>query len=145
MTETQTELKDSNIDLKGSTVEFINELLDESFAKDDIYNFIAEHGEDDFVNYYEEYVNVGEEYCYEAVDAFIAAFGIECLSHFSDAYQGSYESEAYFAEEYVNEVECITIPSYIVVDWQATWDYNLRHDFVYEVCGTQGFVFNRNF
>jgi hypothetical protein len=138
MTETQTELK-------GSTVEFINELLEESYAKDDIYDFINEHGEDDFVNYYEEYVGFGEEYCYEAVDAFIAAFGIDCLSHFSDAYRGSWDSEAEFAEQFVDDIEGNVIPSYIVVDWEATWNYNLKYDFVYEVCGSQGFVFNRNF
>lgn len=137
MTATQTELK-------GSTLEFINELLEESYAQDDMYDFINEHGEDDFVKYYEEYVGFGEEYCYEAVDAFIAAFGIECLSHFSDAYRGSWDSEADFAEEFVNDVEG-EIPSYVVVDWEATWERNLKHDFVYEVCGSQGFVFDRNF
>jgi hypothetical protein len=137
MTETQVQLKES-------TVEFINELVAESYCQDDIYDFINEHSEEDFVNYYEEYVGFGEEYCYEAVDAFIAAFGIECVSHFSDAYRGQYDSEAEFAEEFVTDVEG-NIPSYIVVDWEATWNYNLKYDFVYEVCGSKGFVFDRNF
>ncbi len=133
MTETQTELK-------GSTLEFINELLEESYAEDDMYDFINEHGEDDFVKHYEEYVGFGEEYNYDAVDAFIASFGIDCLGHFSDAYRGSWESEAQFAEEFVSDVYG-EIPSYIVVDWEGTWEQNLKYDFIYE----EGFVFDRNF
>ncbi len=138
MTETQTELKES-------TAEFIKELLEDTYAEDDIYNFIDEHGEDNLVTYYEDYVNFGEQYCYEAVDTFIASFGFENLTHFSDAYRGSWDSEADFAEQLVNDIEGDVIPSYVVVDWEATWNYNLKYDFVYEVCGSQGFVFDRNF
>lgn len=44
-----------------------------------------------------------------------------------DAFVGEYSDEATFAEEIANELE--TIPDWVVVDWQATWDYYLQHDY----------------
>lgn len=44
-----------------------------------------------------------------------------------DAFVGEYDSEDTFAEEIANELE--TIPDWIVVDWQATYDYSLQYDY----------------
>jgi hypothetical protein len=139
MTETQaqTELK-GNIDLKGSTVEFITDLLEDSYAEDDIYNFIAEHGEIDFVEHYENYVQFGESHSYGAVDAFIEEFGIDNLQSFEDAYRGVWESKGQYAENYVTDCYSIDHPSFIEIDWEATFD-NLECTYV------DGFVFNNQF
>jgi hypothetical protein len=48
-----------------------------------------------------------------------------------EAYLGFYESEADFAERYFEDTEQ-DIPSWVVVDWQATFDYSLRYDVVFE-------------
>ena len=115
--------------LNSQTVEFIDERLDENYALDDMLEFIDEHNEDDFVNYYEEYVRCGEAIGYEAVDALIEEMG--CISYIEDCderYQGFYDDEAEFAEHYHNEMGNY-VPEGIVVDWEATWEQNLRYDF----------------
>lgn len=46
-------------------------------------------------------------------------------------YRGEAESEAEFARELLEEMGGIPedFPSWVVIDYQATWDRNLRHDF----------------
>ncbi len=48
-----------------------------------------------------------------------------------EAFCGTAESVADFAEDYSEEIGSVpkNIPSWIVIDWQATWDCNLRHDY----------------
>ncbi len=115
--------------LNADTVEKIDELLEENYALDDILEFIDQHNEDDFVAYYEEYVRCGEAIGYEAVDAYVEEMG--CMSYIEDCderYQGCYNDEAEFAEEFVNEMG-YDIPSIVVVDWEQTWESSLRYDF----------------
>ena len=112
----------------AETVEFIDGLLDENYCLEDMLEFVDTHNEEDFRNYYEEYVRCGEAIGYEAVDALIEAMG--CISHIEDCderYQGHYHSVGEFAEEFYSEL--YDIPSGIVVDWDATWDTSLRYDF----------------
>ena len=114
--------------LDAVTVEKIEELLDENYALDDMLEFIDERNETNFVNYYEEYVRVGEAIGYEAVDALIDEMG--CVSDIEDCderYQGCYQNEAEFAEELYSEQ--YNLPVEIVVDWDATWEQNLRYDY----------------
>ena len=115
--------------LTAGTVEKIDELLEENYALEDMLEFIDEYNENDFVNYYEEYVRCGEAIGYEAVDALIGEMG--CMSDIEDCderYQGCYHNEAEFAEEYVTEMG-YDIPSIVVVDWEQTWESSLRYDF----------------
>jgi spore coat protein CotH len=115
--------------LNSQTVEFIDERLEDNYALDDMLEFIDEHNEDDFCNYYEEYVRCGEAIGYEAVDALIEEMGdvsyIDCCD---ERYQGFYDDEAEFAEYFHNEMGNY-VPDGIVVDWEATWETNLRYDF----------------
>ena len=114
--------------LNAVTVEKIEELLDENYALDDMLEFIDVRNENDFVAYYEEYVRVGEAIGYEAVDALIDEMG--CVSDIEDCderYQGCYQNEAEFAEEIYSEQ--YDLPVEIVVDWDATWEQNLRYDY----------------
>jgi len=115
--------------LNTQTVEKIDELLDESYALDDILEFIDAHNEDDFVAYYEEYVRCGEAIGYEAVDALIQEMG--CVSYIEDCderYQGCFHNEAEFAEAFYDEMGN-NVPVGIVVDWDATWEQSLRYDY----------------
>ena len=125
----------------AETISKIDEFLEDNYALDDILEFIDANSEEDFVSFYQEYVLQGERIGYDVVDAFVGYHGISCVEYAEDAFRGSYDSEADFAEEYTNEVYGIDIPSFIVVDWQATWDHNLRYDFDF----IDGFVFNSNF
>lgn len=125
----------------AETVSKIDEFLEDSYCLEDILEFIDEHNESDFVAYYEEYCRCGEFIGYDAVDAFIEYHGdVSYVENVEEAYRGSYDSEADFAEEFTNDVYG-EVPSYVVVDWQATWDQNLRYDFDF----VNGFVFHRNF
>ena len=115
--------------LTADTVEKIDDLLEENYALEDMLEFIDTYNENDFVNYYEEYVRCGEAIGYEAVDALIGEVG--CMSDIEDCderYQGCYNDEGEFAEEYVTEMG-YDIPSIVVVDWDQTWESNLRYDF----------------
>jgi len=132
MTETQVQLKES-------TVEFINELVSENYAQDDIYDFIAEYGEDNLTQYYVNYVEIGESYSYEAVDIFIEEFGIDNVEKFEDAFRGGgYSSKGDYAEQFVTDCYCINLPTFVEIDWENTFD-NL--DCVY----VNGFVFDTQF
>lgn len=123
----------------AETVEKIEELLEDNYALDDILEFIDAHNEEIFVAHYEEYVTQGENLGYDIVDAFVDYHGFDCVAWCEDAYRGHYDSEAEFAEEFTNEL--YDVPSFVVVDWQATFDHNLRYDFDF----VNGYVFSSNF
>lgn len=127
----------AQVELKTETQDFISDLVEDSYAVDDIYDFIAEYGEDEFVEHYENYVEFGESHSYEAVDAFIEEFGIENLNSFEDSYRGVWESKEQYAENFVSDCYSIDNPSFIEIDWEATFD-NLDctyvDGFVFETC-----------
>ena len=127
--------------LKLETVEFIEEnCVEGEYDLDDALKFIDEHNEDDFVAYYDEYVRVGESIGYDVVDAFIEYQGsVSYVEHVEDAYFGAYNSGADFTEEYYNNTG--EVPSFLVVDWEATWEQNLRYDFNF----VDGYVFSSSF
>jgi antirestriction protein len=90
--------------------------------------------------YQEQYQDLCERYSKDAVDAFLELYDEDDLESFEEAYYGSYDSEADFAEQFVNDTCDFDVPSFVVVDWDATWNCNLRYDFDFE----DGFVFNKN-
>jgi hypothetical protein len=131
-------MSETQVQLKESTVEFINGLVSENYAQDDIYDFIAEYGEDNLVRYYVNYVEIGESYSYEAADIFIEEFGIDNVEQFEDAYRGEWNSKADYAEQFVTDCYSVDFPAFIEIDWENTFD-NL--DCVY----VNGFVFDTQF
>ena len=127
--------------LKLETVEFIEEnCVEGEYDLDDALKFIDEHNEDDFVAFYDEYIRVGEILGYDVVDAFIEYQGsVSYVEHVEDAYRGVYSSEADFTEEFYSDLG--EVPSLLVVDWEATWQQNLRYDFDF----VNGYVFSSSF
>ena len=118
-----------NETLAADTVSKIDDLLVDNYALDDMLEFIDQHNESDFVAYYEEYVRCGEAIGYEAVDALIAELGdVSYIEDCDERYQGCFDDEAEFAEQFMSDVG-YDIPAAIVVDWEATWEQNLRYDF----------------
>jgi hypothetical protein len=87
--------------------------------------------------YQETYDRLCGDYSQDAVDAFLNIWEESDLEHFEDAYQGEYESEAIFAEEFTLDCYGLNIPTFVIVDWQATWDQGLRYDYEFQ----DGFVF----
>lgn len=114
--------------LNAQTVEFIEERLEDNYALDDMLEFIDTYNEDDFCNYYEEYVRCGEAIGYDAVDALIAENGeMSCIDDCDERYRGSYDSVADFAEEFYTSIH--DIPGDLVIDWEATWESSMRYDY----------------
>jgi len=92
--------------------------------------------------YQEVYTNLCESYGKDAVNAFLEIHDDESLlEYFEDAYQGEYDSESDFAEQFTTDIYGFDAPSFVVIDWDATWDANLRYDFDIQ----DGFVFSKNF
>ena len=115
--------------LNPPTVEKIEELLAENYFLEDMLEFIDEYNEEDFVSYYEEYVRCSEEIGYEAVGALVDETGhISDIEGCAERYQGCFDNEAEFAEEFYDQMG-YNIPMELVVDWEATWETNLRYDF----------------
>jgi hypothetical protein len=65
----------------------------------------------------------------------------QMFEFFEEAFYGCYDSEGEFAEQFTNDVYGFDAPSFVVIDWEATWNCNLRYDFDFE----DGFVFCKNF
>ena len=123
------------------TVDVIEELIADSYALEDIVEFIDANSEAVFRSYYQIYVETGEEYSYEAVDAFIEEFGLHSLvgDHFQKSYQGQYDSKADYAESYVSDCYVVDLPSFLEIDWEASFN-NL--DVVFS---KDGYVFDNQF
>ena len=123
------------------TVDVIEELIADSYALEDIVEFIDANSEAVFRSYYQIYVETGEEYSYEAVDAFIEEFGLHSLvgDNFQNSYQGQYDSKADYAESYVSDCYVVDLPSFLEIDWEASFN-NL--DVVFS---SNGYVFDNQF
>ena len=90
--------------------------------------------------YQELYDDLCDTYSKDAVDAFLEIYDEDDLNSFEDAYQGSYDSEADFAEQFTTDCYGLDIPSFVIVDWQSTWEVGLRYDYDFQ----DGFVFASN-
>ena len=130
----------------GQMQEETQELLDEynelyNWEYNDMVDFIKSYGEDDFINNYETYQRLVDDYGQEVVDEFMEDFDIE---NFENMYQGQYGSGAEFAEQICQDCGYISnnIPHWIVIDWERTWEANLRHDYI-EI--GEGHIFSANY
>ena len=128
----------------GQMQEETQELLDEynelyNWSYNDMCDFIESYGEDDFINHYETYNRLVDDYGQEVVNEFMEDYDIE---NFEDMYQGQLTG-AKFAEETCTDCGYISkdMPSWIHIDWQKTWDNSLSYDYT-EI---DGHIFNNNY
>ena len=133
----------------GQMQELTQEKLDDyntlyCWEYNDMCDFIENHSEEEFVDHYETYNRLCEDYSKDLVDEFIEDYDVSTIENFEDMYQGEYESGADFAEQLCKDCGYITndIPYWIVVDWERTWEVNLRHDYI-EI--GEGHIFNANY
>ena len=132
----------------GQMQELTQEKLDDyntlyCWEYNDMCDFIENHSEEEFVDHYETYNRLCEDYSKDLVDEFIENYDVSTIENFEDSYQGQYESGADFAEQLCQDCGYITreLPSWIEIDWQATWDRALSYDYV-EI---GGHIFNANY
>jgi antirestriction protein len=125
------------------TQELINELIESSYAVEDMIDFIKAFDEETFRKYYEQYVELGEAYGYTAVDEFIQEFSIDELDNFSESYHGEYLSFKQFATDQFDELYLHQIPENLqyYIDYDK-WAQDLSYDYLMT---DSGHIFNRNF
>ena len=113
--------------LQEETQELLENVVDEDLASE----FLKEYDEDQFVEYYEQYETLVNDYGQGLVDEYIEYYFLDAIDHFEDAYSGEYESGADFAEQIASDCGYISrdFPSWIEIDWQATWDNSLSWDY----------------
>ena len=124
---------------KAMYTEFYTELLrakgvapvTDTDVNDDLYNNLSSDEKELFDAVDER---IGEKWSTEEVIEFMKELddiGIETASDFNDNFEGVYDSEKEFAEEFCNSVESIdtSSPYYFAIDWQAVYDHNLRYDY----------------
>jgi antirestriction protein len=115
--------------LKPEVVEKIEELLEDNYCLEDMLKFIDEYdAEDEFVEFYEEYVRCGEEIGYNVVDAYIAETDVASITDCDERYVGEFRNTEEFAEYYVTDIMGESVPEYVYPDWALTWDRILYYD-----------------
>ena len=121
--------------------EHLDGLLEDGHDKDEMKEFIETHGNSDFLCYYEDYARMVDEFDQETVDAFLEEFDLMDVEHLNDAYHGRFDSEAEFAETFVNDCYGLPdMPYWISIDWEKTWDDGLSWDYTFN----NGYVFCNN-
>ena len=112
------------------TVEKIEGLTEYSYELDDILSFLDTYGEEK-LEYVEAYLdainNLGIDDAKEVIDNYAEYNGVEYVEGCDELYQGNYQS----VEEFIDDCELIDadIPSWLVIDYEATWDSALRFDY----------------
>ncbi len=130
-------------ELSQKALDYITELVEGTYALEDILEFIKEYNSDDFINYYVDYVAQGEKVGFDVVDAFLEENNISDVSQVEDVYMGEYESEADFAENYYNDI--MDVPDALVIDWKETFYQSLSYDYDYVKGHMKGYVFQHDF
>lgn len=112
--------------LSKETLTLIDKLREDLYDLEAMLTFVDENSESDFQERYELYVELGEKYDYEAVDAFIKLNDAWDLPYFEDAFLGCYLNPRNMAEEFF-ESETDRLDYRIVIDWEETAEYLLDH------------------
>ena len=129
-------------ELSQKALDYITELVEGTYALDDILQFITEYNSDDFINYYVDYKDMSEKVGFDVVDAFLEENNISDVHQVENVYMGEYESEADFAENYYNDI--MDVPDALVIDWKETFYQSLSHDYDYVKGHMNGYVFQSN-
>ena len=120
--------------LKEETVKIVDELTEYDYELEHVLDFIDTWGEQN-IKYCEEYLDLvsqifgyGDEV--EIVDDYInnALGSIQYVGSIdADSYVGQYDD----IEDFIKEYELVdqNIPDCLVIDWDATWEANVRHDY----------------
>ena len=112
----------------------IEEFLENTFGwdEDELVDFVEAHGEEKFKLYFEEYADMVDDIGIGVVEAFLDVFDIESISSCRDAYMGCYESGAEFAQQIAEDCGDVprNMPSWIEIDWKASWDNLSQYDYV---------------
>ena len=119
-----------------------DQLLEGDTIRDEVEEFVDTHGVHNLM-FLQDYKTAVDELSESIVDEFLEEFGMDMVEHASEMFQGEYYSGADFAESLVDD--CYghgEMPTWVQVDWEATWDYALSYDYTIT---DSGYVFNSNY
>ena len=135
---------------KTTLSEETQELLDEVYDVELALEFIENHGETEFLTYYEKYEELVQLYGQNLIDEFAEHYDVDSVEHFEEMYQGQHETGANFAEYICEELGYIRdLPPWVAVDWKSTWEDALSYDYTEIDCDmsdyTYGHIFSNNY
>ena len=110
--------------LAPETLALIDKLVEENYELSDMLIFIDEYSEVTFQDSYEVYVELGEGYGYEAVDAWLTLADADEVEKFTDAYVGEFDSPEEMAQDYL-DYESSQADYRLCIDWTETAEYLL--------------------
>ena len=113
--------------LAPETITLIEKFEEDNYDLGAMLVFIDEYGEVTFQDDYELYVTLGEDYGFEAVDAWLTLNGSDDLDDFEEAYIGEFRSPSDMAQDYL-EWEGQNVDCRIAIDWRETADNLLAHE-----------------
>ena len=132
----------------GQMDELTQEKLDDyntlyCWEYNDMCDFIENHSEEEFVEHYETYHRLVDDYGQNLIDEFIENYDVSTLENFEDMYQGQYDrGGAEFAEQLAIDCGMVSTGiSWVEIDWEKSWD-NLSYD--YTEIGN-GYIFCDNY
>jgi hypothetical protein len=118
-------------------IEKIQELFDIDVSTEECLEFIDKFGEDDFLQYYDDYIDFDNELGkYVNIETLIDFYS--GLSFLDLDFYGKYTSQVDFIEKHYE----LDLPPVIIIDWQQTTSYVSKlFDFV--PCGDGYYVFRK--
>lgn len=116
--------------------------LDGEYYVDDMFDFIEEYGQKNFLEHYETYCSKGEIYSYKAVDFFCKNIGIDYLDQIRDSYVAEWRSFDEFVEAVFRESHDISEELEPYINWdKIVEDY--KEDYIHDSYSQA--VFKKNF
>ncbi len=117
----------------------IFEILEDTGAsKSDLYDYLEEQGIGE-LEFFDKYQEMMENYDEGAVKAFLEMYSVSDLHAFEESYEGQFDNVRDFVE-YILDTVGEEIPSWISIDYEATWNASLRFDYNEE----DGYYFRSN-
>ena len=122
-----------------------NTLYDWSY--NDMCRFIENYSEEEFVEHYETYNRLCDDYGTELVENFGLFFDLDAsqFENFEDMYEGHFETGQDFAFYYVNEVDKTTkdIPNWVTIDYADIWENKLSEDYFEIDCDMSEYTYGQ--
>jgi len=138
----------------GQMQELTQEKLDDyntlyCWDYNDMCDFIENHSEEEFVDHYETYNRLCDDYGTELVENFGLYFDLDAsqFENFEDMYEGHFETGQDFAFYYVNEVDEATknLPDYVTIDYKDIWENKLSEDYFEIDCDMSEYTYGHIF
>lgn len=100
------------------SVERLKELVEADYCAEDCLDFIDKYGEQDFLEYYDLFIDFQEDVRYVNTQILIDYYS--GFSFLDLEFYGEYKTQESFIERYY---ELDTLPPVIIIDWEKTFGY----------------------